>query len=92
MRDLIFGEVDAERARQDSKWGGRPGIDRFDDHTYAAVLGEEFGEVCKAWLERNTQELRVELVQVAAVAVAWIEQLDNTNGATRPINQIRRVG
>lgn len=76
MTDL-WNEVVAERTRQDAKWGGVPGIDRLDEHTYAAVLGEEFGEVCKAWLERDLAALRTELVQTAAVALAWVEEIDN---------------
>jgi NTP pyrophosphatase (non-canonical NTP hydrolase) len=79
----VFSEVHAERQRQDAKWGGVPGIDRRDDRTYAAVLGEEFGEVCKAWLERDVAGLRDELVQVAAVAVAWIEEIDNGGAQER---------
>ena len=79
----ILAEITRERERQDAKWGGQPGVDRRDDHTYAAVLGEEFGECCKAWLERDTVSLREELIQVASVAVAWIEELDNTMGAPR---------
>jgi hypothetical protein len=82
MNALLI-EVSMERMRQDAKWGGRPGIDRRDDHTYAAVLGKEFGETCKAWLERDTVALRVELIQVAAVALAWAEELDNGGALTR---------
>ncbi len=82
-RDLIMLDIENERQRQDKKWGGVPGIDRCDDHTYAAVLGEEFGEVCKAWLERDITNLREELVQVAAVAVAWVEEIDNGGGQAR---------
>jgi hypothetical protein len=77
-------QVMEERERQDEKWGGTPGVDRTDDHTYAAVLGEEFGEVCKAWLERDVAGLRTELVQTAAVALAWIEELDNGGMRERP--------
>lgn len=83
-RRAILAEVNTERDRQDEKWGGIPGTDRRDDHTYAAVLGEEFGEACQAWLERDTEALRKELVQTAAVAVAWIEELDNGGMKTRP--------
>lgn len=82
-RREILRDVSAERDRQDGKWGGVPGEDRRDDPTYAAVLGEEFGEACQAWLERNTTALRDELVQVAAVAVAWIEELDNGGSVPR---------
>jgi hypothetical protein len=38
-----------------------------------SVLAEEFGEVAKAMLEEGN--LREELIQVAAVAVAWAESL-----------------
>jgi len=78
-------ELGIERARQDDRWGGVPGRDRRDDHTYAAVLGEEFGEVCKAWLERDVAGLRAELIQTAAVAIAWIEELDNGGALPRPL-------
>lgn len=56
------------------------------DAMRATVLGEEYGEVCRAVLERGytdgqadgigDPELRAELVQVAAVAVAWVEAID----------------
>ena len=48
-----------------------------------AVLGEEFGEVCHevnegigVGREVNVAKLRKELIQVAAVAVAWAEAVD----------------
>jgi NTP pyrophosphatase (non-canonical NTP hydrolase) len=83
-RARLLELVDMERDRQDEKWGGVPGFDRRDDHTYAAVLTEEVGEVCKAWLERDVAALRTELIQVAAVAVAWAEELDNGGMRARP--------
>lgn len=83
VRMRIYEEIDNERDRQDAKWGGIPGRERRDDHTYAAVLGEEFGECCKAWLERDMVSLREELIQTAAVAVAWIEELDNGGARCR---------
>ena len=58
------------------------------DFARSAVLGEEVGEVHHAVLEATygsetlpvvlhwERELRRELVQVAAVAVAWIEAID----------------
>lgn len=83
LRRAVLREVEGERERQDAKWGGVPGVDRRDDHTYAAVITEEVGEVCKAWLERDIASLREELVQVAAVAVAWIEEIDNGGAMPR---------
>lgn len=53
----------------------------------ARVAGEEYGEVCKASYEMDNSEvlpavharhrdhLRAELIQLAAVAVAWAESL-----------------
>lgn len=84
VRGRVLGHIREERARQDEKWGGVPGLDRRDDHTYAAVLTEEVGEACQAWLKREVAQLREELVQVAAVAVAWIEELDNGGMQPRP--------
>jgi len=81
---MILLQVSDERERQDAKWGGVPGVERRDDHTYAAVMGEEFGEACQAWLERDTEALRAELVQLAACAVAWVEELDNGGARVRP--------
>lgn len=60
------------------------------DFTRFTVLGEEFGEVANAVLETaygsdNDRHLREELVQVAAVAVAWCEAIDRrvaAGGAT----------
>lgn len=67
-----------EMYRQDAKWGA----DRDQhDFTWSTILGEEFGEVCQAALHDafggdHAGTLRSELVQVAAVAIQWIEQLD----------------
>lgn len=87
MTLVILGEVSRERARQDAKWGGIPGIDRNNQDTYAAVLGEEFGECCKAWLERDMPNLREELIQVAAVAVAWVEEIEQRRRAATPVSE-----
>ncbi len=54
--------------------------DIADGHKLA-VLTEEVGEVAKAILEQNDeieqQDIRTELIQVAAVAVAWLESLED---------------
>jgi len=79
-----------ERARQDRlKAEGRFEFTCADDGMpllgALAALGEEYGEVCTEALasqrlvtdgEGTPQALRKELVQVAAVAVAWVEKLD----------------
>lgn len=76
-REDIYQAIDNERARQDEKWGGRESSTSIlpgdDLHAKVSVLGEEFGEVARAVLERDDQGLECELVQVAAVCVAWLE-------------------
>ena len=73
----VLAEEGTERVRQDVKWGGLPGIDRVHgDGHYGLVLGEEFGEACESALEGDMDNLRAELIQIAAVAVAWIEEVD----------------
>lgn len=73
MSEKIMNEIIQERKRQDKKWG----MQRHPTSKWLAILGEEFGESCKAYLELNKKELRNELIQVAAVTIAFIENLDN---------------
>jgi hypothetical protein len=63
------------------------------DFTRLAVLAEEFGEVANAVLETaygssGDEHLRDELIQVAAVAAAWVEAVD-ARRAPRGINAVR---
>lgn len=98
----VLAEVEAERERQDQKWGeqnhpdGTGGRDPIRDDgtsriaiaawaknrtdsmlaaecTYEAILTEEWAE---ALAETDQAKLRSELIQVAAVAVAWVEKID----------------
>lgn len=48
------------------------------DGTYEAILTEEWGEAVS---EADPIRLRAELVQVAAVAAAWVEKLDREAAA-----------
>ncbi len=85
----ILSEIVAERKRQDRlKAEGKFKFTCADanirETEAAAILCEEVGEVARealAWdgLEAgpaDRKKLRTELIQVAAVAVAWIEKLD----------------
>jgi NTP pyrophosphatase (non-canonical NTP hydrolase) len=48
----------------------------MDAHVKLAVLMEEVGEVARALIEKEpVDDLRAELIQVAAVAHAWAESL-----------------
>lgn len=72
-----LASIICERDRQQQKWG-------IQTHTIAEwlmILGEEYGEACKAGNESYFRDeplgrLRKELVQTAAVALAIIEGLD----------------
>lgn len=69
---VALDDVYAERCSQDRKWG--PSEDR--PAPSLRILIEEVGEVAKAMQEETDAELRAELVQVAAVAVAMVEGID----------------
>ena len=85
----VLDEVLAERRRQDEKWGDRTLALGYPEPIAFAILAEEVGEVARE-VERNAFEvttrgkalqrarIREELVQVAAVAVAWIEGMDHS--------------
>lgn len=81
-RDAILTAIHDERIAQHEQWdrrhawgwGDRSSPD-VTDIVKAAVLTEETGEVVRAVLEDDDDGLRRELVQVAAVAVAWLEAL-----------------
>jgi hypothetical protein len=53
---------------------------RCDALTFADILTEEF---CEAMVESDPEKLRAELVQVAAVAAAWIEAIDRRSKTPR---------
>jgi hypothetical protein len=84
---LVLFSVSNERHRQEQlKAEGRflntPADSVMTPSETLAVLGEEFGEVAREVAESvagkplATDRLRAELVQVAAVCVAWVERLD----------------
>jgi NTP pyrophosphatase (non-canonical NTP hydrolase) len=69
---LVVEDVMSERFRQDQKWGPS----RQRPAPALVVLVEEVGEVANAMQDGTEEELRAELIQVAAVAVAMVEALD----------------
>jgi len=82
-RQDAYALIDAERVRQSDKWTDKHDWGQGDCSSElvalpvkVAVLTEECGEVARAVLDLSpTALLRAELVQVAAVAVAWLESL-----------------
>ena len=69
----VLTEVSQERQRQDDKFGDQTG---HSDGMWLAILAEEFGEIGKALCEgADAREVLDEIIQTAAVAVAWAECL-----------------
>lgn len=74
----VFFDIAAERHHQDQKFGDQSNRTPED---WAIILGEEYGEVCRAimeggWHLDDYSKYREEMIQVAAVAVAAVEYLD----------------
>ena len=73
----IFKEIRQERQRQDERWPSG-----HDDATRMIILTEEVGEAAREVLcggrVARAYELRQELIQVAASAVAWLEDIDDS--------------
>jgi len=68
-------DVLMEMARQDSLWGPPVTQDQTPEKRLA-ILAEEFGEYARAVLEKDPDNARDELIQIAAVALANAERLD----------------
>ena len=64
-----------ERYRQDKKWG--KGTWQSPVHLKYIVLAEEFGEIAEAILNHDKDNLKEELIQVAAVCLKWLEAIDS---------------
>lgn len=86
----LYGEVHDERIRAHAKHdvnGGSMERKPWDDPIWLAVLTEEVGEVARVLCEQSLgsfvgdaivrDRLREELVQVAAMACAWIAAVDD---------------
>ena len=65
-------DIMCERARQDEKWGKQ----NHQDLYWLGILVEEVGEVAKELIEGRPHKARNELVQTAAVCLAWLECIE----------------
>lgn len=70
----VVNDVLTERRRQDVSLGARR---ELPGEVWATMLSKEVGEVARAVLEGDRASLREELVQVAAVAFAMLEAIDD---------------
>ena len=78
-RHWFLKEISAERDRQDEKFGEQ----RHHPLQWFSIIGEEYGEMCKAYNEytfdeqfAHIEEMQREAIQVAASCVAMLECID----------------
>lgn len=80
VMDKVWQLVVAERQRQIAKWGRQT----HPDGDWSLILTEELGEASRSLLAGDHLAVVEELVQSAAVIMAWIEdKLDNGGDAGR---------
>ncbi len=72
VQDALLDLVRKERVSQDEKWEEQDHVDLY----WYAILGEEFGEVGRSLLEKESVDQN-ELIQVMAVALAWLENISS---------------
>lgn len=65
----VFDLIELERQHQLDKWGEQ----RHDSGKWLLILTEEIGEAAQAFLAGDRVTALDELVQAAAVIVAWLE-------------------
>lgn len=79
-RNAVYADVEHEVQIQEDTFGTNEKRASQPGALWLVVLVEEVGEaaheLCEEWNIREA-DLRKELVQVAAVAVSWIEALDS---------------
>lgn len=74
----VLSRILHEREEQREKWGD---YSDHEDSYWLGILMEEVGEVAKEITEgAGPEAVRRELVQVAAVTIAWLESRDCSYG------------
>lgn len=74
-------EVMLERGRQDDKWGEQ----NHNNFYWLGILIEEIGETAEALIEGNHKQMRKELTEACAVALAWLECLERNKQSNLPM-------
>ena len=72
IQDAIFHHIVNRREQQDLKWG----VQDHDNPYWLGIMVEEIGEAAKAVIEFDLDNLRDELIDVAAVIFAWLECIE----------------
>ena len=71
-RAQVIEHVLGERERQELKWGDQV---KNSDELWTVIALEEFGEVGREVYDHDLPKAYMELIQLAAVCVAWAEAL-----------------
>ncbi len=72
----IVEEIIAERQRQDRKWGGAAHDDEHERSDFVRFVREHLDAARKEAMCGRLDEWRVEMIQIAALAVAAVEMSD----------------
>lgn len=72
VRLAAYEAIDTERHRQDQKFGSKAHYENSNEKWFC-ILSEEMGELAEALLKGNAEQSSKELIEVAAVAVSWLE-------------------
>ncbi|MBJ6952946.1 hypothetical protein [Vibrio cholerae] len=108
MSSGVIEQVIGEMVFQDLKWGESRTLNNHAwDSILSEEVGEVSEEAVLVWnaklgikkgfaskftLEQQTEKLRAELIQVAAVAIQWIEALDRENKESRTKEELNNNG
>ena len=83
LDDVLLERIRQEKLKAEGRFAYTCADQEMHPCEKLAVLSEEVGEVARALLElmrlandTHGMDLRAELIQVAAVAVAWVESID----------------
>lgn len=89
-REDIFKLVNEERNRQDSLFGNQPR--NLSIPFWMIIASEEFGEISKAYIDYNYENLVTETIQTIAVLVAMLEDITFIKDKWCPIGKLPEVG
>ncbi len=80
----VLAEIQAERDRQDSKWGGETHDDAHSFDFWVELLRDYAGWARVMAGMGSVAKARRRLIQVAAIAVAAVESIDRKYGNPLP--------
>ena len=80
VQEQVLLDIKSARAIADQKWGTEESIPFFNfasDDRILTILTEEVGEVARALLDGDPDNLRLELLDIAQVVTAWLERIEH---------------